>query len=347
VLDRLGKGRARTAPRDAMISMSADENVLGRAFGIHRALDTVGALLGPLAAFILLAQIPHGYKSIFLVSACISLIGLAILILFVRNPEGAEDRAERGPRVSVRAAAGLLGRRDVSSIVIAGSALGLMTISDGFVYLVLQRSAGIDPRWFPLLYLGTAFFIPRARHAVRQPLRQVGRARVFLGGYILLVLMYVLLAVFQPRHDHRARLPRAARCVLRRHRRRPHGARQHGDPRAPPHERPRDRHHRDVYDTARGLDPVRCDLGGVRPRGIGEGLPGRPRDRPTALRIRALSVAGSRRHELARTRLIIFTALLARRGDRLGGGRGPGVGANETNATAPPPRRRCARLSRH
>lgn len=197
VLDRLGKG-VRTAPRDAMISMSADENVLGRAFGIHRALDTVGALLGPLAAFILLAQIPHGYKTIFLVSACISLIGLAILILFVRNPEGAEDRAERGPRVSVRAAAGLLGLRDVSSIVIAGSALGLMTISDGFVYLVLQRSAGIDPRWFPLLYLGTAFFYLALAMPFGSLSDKVGRARVFLGGYILLVLMYVLLLSSSP-----------------------------------------------------------------------------------------------------------------------------------------------------
>ena len=197
VLDRLGKG-VRTAPRDAMISMSADENVLGRAFGIHRALDTVGALLGPLAAFILLAQIPHGYRTIFLVSACISLVGLAILVLFVRNPEGAEARAERGPRVSVRAAAGLLGRRDVSSIVIAGSALGLMTISDGFVYLVLQRSADIDPRWFPLLYLGTAFFYLVLALPFGSLSDKVGRARVFLCGYLILALMYVLLLSSNP-----------------------------------------------------------------------------------------------------------------------------------------------------
>ena len=51
--DRLGKG-VRTAPRDALISLSSPPDGLGRAFGVHRAMDTTGALLGPLAAFALL-----------------------------------------------------------------------------------------------------------------------------------------------------------------------------------------------------------------------------------------------------------------------------------------------------
>jgi len=199
VLDRFGKG-IRTAPRDAMISLSADEGVLGRAFGIHRTLDTVGALLGPLAAFILLSQIPHGFNTIFIVSAGISVIGLAILLLFVRNPKTAEPetRAVEAPRVSARAAAALLRRRDVSSIVIAGSALGLMTISDGFVYLVLQHSADLSPRWFPLLYLGTALFYLVLALPFGNLADRVGRARVFLGGYVALVAMYVLLLNSSP-----------------------------------------------------------------------------------------------------------------------------------------------------
>ena len=199
VLDRLGKG-VRTAPRDAMISLSADEGVLGRAFGIHRTLDTVGALLGPLVAFILLAQIPHGYSTIFVVSAGVSVIGLAILLLFVRNPKPAEaePQAIEAPKVSARAAAALLRRRDVSSIVIAGSVLGLMTVSDGFVYLVLQHNADLDPRWFPLLYLGTALFYLALALPFGNLADRVGRARVFLGGYVALVAMYVLLLNSSP-----------------------------------------------------------------------------------------------------------------------------------------------------
>ena len=50
LLDRTGKG-LRTAPRDAMISLTAPEKDLGLAFGVHRAMDTAGAMIGPMLAF--------------------------------------------------------------------------------------------------------------------------------------------------------------------------------------------------------------------------------------------------------------------------------------------------------
>ena len=53
-LDRTGKG-VRTAPRDALISLSSSPERMGESFGIHRALDTVGALIGPILAFALLS----------------------------------------------------------------------------------------------------------------------------------------------------------------------------------------------------------------------------------------------------------------------------------------------------
>ena len=50
LIDRFGKG-IRTAPRDAMISLATPKEQLGTAFGVHRAMDTVGAMIGPLLAF--------------------------------------------------------------------------------------------------------------------------------------------------------------------------------------------------------------------------------------------------------------------------------------------------------
>ena len=79
MLDRLGQGR--TAPRDALISLSSDRASLGRSLGVHRAMDTAGALLGPLAAFVLLARLADPYESIFMISFAVSLIGLGILVL--------------------------------------------------------------------------------------------------------------------------------------------------------------------------------------------------------------------------------------------------------------------------
>jgi MFS family permease len=61
-LDRTGKG-LRTAPRDALIAESVSQEALGRAYGLHRGLDTLGATLGPFLAFLLLPLL--GVRGVF------------------------------------------------------------------------------------------------------------------------------------------------------------------------------------------------------------------------------------------------------------------------------------------
>src|SRR6476469_5989470 len=91
--DRTGKG-IRTAPRDALISLSTPEEDLGMAFGVHRALDTTGAMIGPLIAFTVLFVAPQGYHAIFMISFCFAIVGLAVLLLFVDNrPERIDQPA--------------------------------------------------------------------------------------------------------------------------------------------------------------------------------------------------------------------------------------------------------------
>ena len=68
LVDRTGKG-IRTSPRDAMIPLSSQQDDLGTAFGVHRALDTAGAMLGPLIAFGLLLVAPLQFDAIFVVSS--------------------------------------------------------------------------------------------------------------------------------------------------------------------------------------------------------------------------------------------------------------------------------------
>jgi MFS family permease len=192
LLDRTGKG-IRTAPRDALISLSTPRDQLATAFGVHRALDTMGALLGPLLAFGILALAPLAFDTVFAVSFCIALVGLGIIVLFVENrPRAAVDASER---VSARAAAALLKGARFRMLVIVGGLLGLVTISDGFVFLVLQRQADLELGFFPLLYVGTALAymvlaVPAGRLADR-----FGRVRVFVGGYALLLAVYASLLV--------------------------------------------------------------------------------------------------------------------------------------------------------
>ncbi|MFG2632640.1 MFS transporter [Streptomyces sp. NPDC048362] len=187
--DRTGKG-LRTAPRDALISLSSTPEDRGRAFGVHRAMDTAGALLGPLAAFLILRATVDGYDAVFTVSFCVAVLGLLVLVLFVPGGRGGAAPAERP---TLRAAVGLLRRRDLRRITVCALLLGLATVSDSFVYLLLQRRLGVPDRWFALLPLGTAsafllLAVPLGRLADR-----MGRWAVFLAGHGALLLGYGLL----------------------------------------------------------------------------------------------------------------------------------------------------------
>ncbi|MGH9024022.1 MAG: MFS transporter, partial [Acidimicrobiia bacterium] len=121
LVDRTGKG-LRTAPRDALISLSSRPEHLAGSFGVHRALDTAGALLGPVLAFVLLAAAPAAYDSIFVASFCVALVGLGVLVLFVRNR--ALARPAVGARPSWRAALGLLRITAFRRLALAGTVLG-------------------------------------------------------------------------------------------------------------------------------------------------------------------------------------------------------------------------------
>jgi len=90
ITERIGKG-VRSAPRDALIADSTDREFRGRAFGFHKALDSTGAVIGPLLVIpILLAAATvttDTYRLIFLVSAIPAFVAVLVILLFVRDKE--------------------------------------------------------------------------------------------------------------------------------------------------------------------------------------------------------------------------------------------------------------------
>lgn len=189
MLDRVGKG-IRTAPRDALISLSSSRAGLGAAFGVHRAMDTVGAMLGPLIAFGLLALVPLAFESVFLVSFCFALAGLGVIVLLV---PGRAAPAASAPTPSLRGATRLLVIPRFGGLVVAAVLLGVTTISDAFLYLAIQRHLDLPASTFPLLFVGASLSfmllaVPLGRLADR-----IGRGRVFLAGYALLLPVYASL----------------------------------------------------------------------------------------------------------------------------------------------------------
>lgn len=204
-LDRIGKG-IRTAPRDALITTAAQPEHLARSFGVHRMLDTVGATAGPLLAFAVLLLIPQGYSTVFVLSLGAAVLGVAVLVLLVPNlrpqsgPVGntgihtGEDENAPQPaarRLSGRRALRALNTPPLRRLLLAAGVLSMLSVGDGFLYLLLLTSGGFSPVWFPLLFVGTnaaylCLAVPLGRAADRW-----GRHRVFLLGHAGLLAAYV------------------------------------------------------------------------------------------------------------------------------------------------------------
>lgn len=189
-LERVGKGM-RTAPRDAIIAESMPEE-RGRGFGIHRALDSTGAVGGSLVAFLLLYLISLSYRRIILLAACLAFLSL-LPLLFVK--EGKRKPSPRGLVVSLKALPPALRR-----FIFASSLFSFANFSYMFFILKAQRAfPGELSVALPVLLYAifnifyAALSIPSGRLSDR-----VGRRPVIFAGYLLFSLTALLFALSPP-----------------------------------------------------------------------------------------------------------------------------------------------------
>lgn len=89
ILDRFGKG-VRSAPRDAFIAETTDKSIRGRAFGLHRTMDTLGAVIGSIFVLILFWLLGFNFQTIFLIAAVIAFIAI-IPFKFIRENKRKAD----------------------------------------------------------------------------------------------------------------------------------------------------------------------------------------------------------------------------------------------------------------
>jgi MFS family permease len=145
-MDRFGKG-VRNAPRDALIAESCEAPTLGRSFGFHRGMDTVGAVIGPAVAFGLLAYYNGQYRLVFWLSMIPGLLAVLTIIFFIRETRAClVDQAEK-PKLGWSSFSG-----SYKFFILVVTLFSLGNSSDVFLILRAQ-DVGIQTAVIPLVYL--------------------------------------------------------------------------------------------------------------------------------------------------------------------------------------------------
>ena len=190
-IDRIGKG-VRTAPRDALIADSIPETISGKAFGIHRTIDQLGAILGPIAAFAILQVMD--IRFVFLFSLIPGVVAVIILIYFVKEVVVKRDSSTKITMLSNIGS--LITKREnrpfVFLLVVSGI-FGLGTFNFSFI-LLKASDLKIEESIIPIIYAvinvaHTVVGIPAGILADR-----IGKEKVLIMGYMVFVVSTILMA---------------------------------------------------------------------------------------------------------------------------------------------------------
>jgi MFS family permease len=182
-VDRLGKG-IRTAPRDAIIAESADKNNLARAFSFHRAMDTMGAVVGPAIALLLLGYFDNNYRLVFWVSMVPGVLAVLMIILFIREKKRDTSTLAARPRLTLR-------HFDwkVRFFILIATLFALGNSSDAFLILRAQQ-VGIATALVPAVYLTFNLVYSLAAVPAGIAADRFGRKRIILLGFLLFSGLY-------------------------------------------------------------------------------------------------------------------------------------------------------------
>lgn len=182
--DRFGKG-VRTAPRDAIIADSSDPNKKGKSFGLHRALDTVGAVIGVALAYLLFTSYHGNYRQVFIWSLVPAVLGVLVLTL-VREAKDAAKKSKAkdlslnwrslNPRLKgflIIVFLFALGNSSNQFLLLRSSDLGMSTAQVIMLYLVFNISYALVS--FPAGALSD----------------KIGRRHLLIIGYLIYSAVYL------------------------------------------------------------------------------------------------------------------------------------------------------------
>lgn len=188
-LDRIGKG-IRGAPRDALVADVSPPEIRGACFGLRQSMDTVGAVLGPALAILLMLWLAD-IQLVLWVAVIPAAIAVTLIVTGVKEPVHApSERKFRSP-IHWRA---LL---DFSSgywwVVVIGGGFTLARFSEAFLVLRAQQ-LGFSATWTPLVMVVMALFYTLSAYPAGWLSDRISRTKLLVVGMGLLILADLVLA---------------------------------------------------------------------------------------------------------------------------------------------------------
>jgi MFS family permease len=191
LLDRTGKG-FRGAPRDALIADSIEPEVRGAAFGWHRAMDTLGAVVGPLIALGLLTLVAGDIRRVILLAAIPGMIG-ALLVFTVSDPWGKRKRIAGEPATPVHGSRERLRWSDIPRGFkqYLGAWLPFVLVNSSDVFLILRaKQIGFSTTAVVIVYTVYNLVYALASVPLGHLSDRLGRRQVLVGGLVIFAVLY-------------------------------------------------------------------------------------------------------------------------------------------------------------
>lgn len=180
-IERFGKG-IRTAPRDSLIAGSIPKGESGKSFGLQKAMDNSGAIVGPLIAFLLLYWLPGNYRIIFLFAGIPAFLAIFVIIFGIK--EAKKNKEDLFKKFHFK---DFSGRYYFFLVIIFVFTLGNSTDA---LLLVKANEVGIKITLIPLVYLITnavavIFSIPLGSLSDK-----IGKEKVLVTGFLIYAFVY-------------------------------------------------------------------------------------------------------------------------------------------------------------
>ncbi len=187
-IDRIGKG-IRGAPRDAMVADITPPRFRGAAYGLRQALDSLGALIGPVLAVLLMIWLANDIRRVMWVAVAPAFITVGLLVFYLREPE--QKDIGNGRSLSLADAGRLPGRYWL--VVITGAVFTLARFSEAFLVLRAENT-GLSLAWVPAVMIVMNFFYAGFAYPLGAVSDRVSRRSLLLAGLALLIAADLVLA---------------------------------------------------------------------------------------------------------------------------------------------------------